>query len=153
MKKTPNKMIGGMVGAMAQQPGAIDPATGMTVAQPQLGQMAQNPYPNQNALGQAQAAKIPGLFPGSAFNQNQQTFGILNAKNSEEAGISEAKRLAAQKEALAKKKKENKKKKDPVSGNKKETKTVSAPARTYTSYSSKTIYNEDGSISAKQTIK
>ena len=80
-----------------KQVAPIDPATGMPVAQPQLGQMAQNPNPNQNALGSAQAAKIPGLFPGSAFNQNQKTFDILNAKNSKEAGISEAKRLAAQK--------------------------------------------------------
>jgi|TARA_B100001094_G_C17970787_1_gene690178 hypothetical protein len=60
--------------------------------------------------------------PSAPLNQNQQTFGILNAKNSKEAGISEAKRLAAQKKAREerdKKKKEDKKKKDPVSGNKK----------------------------------
>jgi len=127
-----------------KQVAPIDPATGMPVAQPQLGQMAQNPNPNQNALGSAQAAKIPGLFPGSAFNQNQKTFDILNAKNSKEAGISEAKRLAAQKEALAKKKK------DAVSG---EVKTVSAPRKTFSQSSSKTIYNKDGSVSATQTIK
>ena len=136
-----------------KQVAPIDPATGMPVAQPQLGQMAQNPNPNQNALGSAQAAKIPGLFPGSAFNQNQKTFDILNAKNSKEAGISEAKRLAAQKEALAKKKAkeaEAKKKKDAVSG---EVKTVSAPRKTFSQSSSKTIYNKDGSVSATQTIK
>ena len=127
-----------------KQVAPIDPATGMPVAQPQLGQMAQNPNPNQNALGSAQAAKIPGLFPGSAFNQNQKTFDILNAKNSKEAGISEVKRLAAQKEALAKKKK------DAVSG---EVKTVSAPRKTFSQSSSKTIYNKDGSVSATQTIK
>jgi len=127
-----------------KQVAPIDPATGMPVAQPQLGQMAQNPNPNQNALGSAQAAKIPGLFPGSAFNQNQKTFDILNAKNSKEAGISEAKRLAAQKEALAKKKK------DAVSG---EVKTVSAPRKTFSQSSSKTIYNKDGSVSATQTVK
>ena len=82
-----------------KQNAPIDPATGMPVAQPQLGQMAQNPYPNQNALGSAQAAKIPGMFPGSAFNQGQKTFGILSAKTSKEAAASEAKRLAAQKKA------------------------------------------------------
>ena len=54
-----------------KQNAPIDPATGMPVAQPQLGQMAQNPYPNQNALGSAQAAKIPGMFPGSAFQSKK----------------------------------------------------------------------------------
>ena len=48
--ETPNKMIGGM-------------------AQP--GQMQQNPYPNQNALGSAQSQIIPNAYgqqiPGTAF--------------------------------------------------------------------------------------
>ena len=144
-----------------KQVAPIDPATGMPVAQPQLGQMAQNPNPNQNALGSAQAAKIPGLFPGSAFNQNQKTFDILNAKNSKEAGISEAKRLAAQK-AEAKKAEAKKAaakgaaegvaevSQDVVDG---EVKTVSAPRKTFSQSSSKTIYNKDGSVSATQTIK
>jgi hypothetical protein len=139
-----------------KQVAPIDPATGMPVAQPQLGQMAQNPNPNQNALGSAQAAKIPGLFPGSAFNQNQKTFGILNAKNSKEAGISEAKRLAAQKaeakKAAAKGAAEGvaEVSQDVVDG---EVKTVSAPRKTFSQSSSKTIYNKDGSVSATQTIK
>ena len=84
-----------------KQNAPIDQTAGMPVAQPQLGQMAQNPYQNQNALGPAQAM-IPGMFPGSAFNQNQQTFGILSAKTSKEAAVSEAKRLAAQEEAKKK---------------------------------------------------
>ena len=134
-----------------KQNAPIDPATGMPIAQPQLGQMAQNPYPNQNALGSAQAAKIPGMFPGSAFNQNQQTFGILSATTSTQAGISEAKRLAAQEKAKEERdKKENKKKIDPVTG---KTMFIDAPERTYSNSSSKIIYNEDGSVSAKQTIK
>ena len=109
-----------------KQNAPIDPATVMPVAQPQLGQMAQNPYPNQNALGPAQAAKIPGMFPGSAFNQNQKTYGILSAPTSKEAAISEKKRLADQKKAReerdAKKEKAKKEKaaknnvQDPVSG-------------------------------------
>tara|TARA_R110000824_G_scaffold244081_1_gene432801 strand:+ start:42 stop:446 length:405 start_codon:yes stop_codon:yes gene_type:complete len=130
-----------------KQNAPIDPATGMPVAQPQLGQMAQNPYPNQNALGPAQA-KIPGMFPGSAFNQGQQTFGILSAKTSKEAGISEAKRLAAQEDA--------KKKRDAVSGKEEtetKTKTDTPPTKTYSNEGSNTIYNKDGSVSAKQTIK
>ena len=84
-----------------KQNAPIDQTAGMPVAQPQLGQMAQNPYQNQNALGPAQAM-IPGMFPGSAFNQNQQTFGILSAETSEQAAASEAKRLASQKKARAK---------------------------------------------------
>jgi len=65
--ETPNKMIGGIAGAMAQQPGTIAGAV-----QPQLGQMAQNPYPNQNALGPAQNQIIPAAYggaqaPGTAF--------------------------------------------------------------------------------------
>ena len=130
-----------------KQNAPIDPATGMPVAQPQLGQMAQNPYPNQNALGPAQA-KIPGMFPGSAFNQGQQTFGILSADTSEQAGISEAKRLAAQEDA--------KKKRDAVSGKEEtetKTKTDTPPTKTYSNEGSNTIYNKDGSVSAKQTIK
>ena len=134
-----------------KQNAPIDTATGMPIAQPQLGQMAQNPYPNQNALGPAQAAKIPGMFPGSAFNQDQKTYGILSATTSEQAGISEAKRLAAQEKAKEERdKKENKKKIDPVSG---KTMFIDAPERTYSNSSSKIIYNEDGSVSAKQTIK
>ena len=145
-----------------KQNAPIDPATGMPVAQPQLGQMAQNPYPNQNALGPAQATKIPSMFPGSAFQQNQQTFGILSADTSEQAGISEAKRLAAQKAARAKRalKKGASKgvteaqlerlSQDPVSG---KTKTDTSPTKTYSNEGSNTIYNEDGTVSSKQTIK
>ena len=108
-----------------KQNAPIDPATVMPVAQPQLGQMAQNPYPNQNALGPAQAAKIPGMFPGSAFNQNQKTYGILSAPTSKEAAISEKKRLADQKKAREERDAKEKAKKekaaknnvqDPVSG-------------------------------------
>ena len=55
--ETPNKMIGGIAGAMAQQTGAIDQITGMPT---QLNQMALNPYPNQNALG-ALGPKIPSI--------------------------------------------------------------------------------------------
>ena len=164
--KSPNKIMGGIAGAvgqaMGQQTGAMGQQTGtMTGAlggttnlevQPQLGQMQQNPYPNQNALGPAQAAKIPGMFPGSAFNQGQKTYGILSAPTSKEAAASEARRLAAQKKAREERdaKKENKKKIDPVSG---KTMTVSAPKRTYSESSSKIIYNEDGSVSKKQTLK
>ena len=144
-----------------KQTAPINPATGMPVVQPQLGQMAQNPYPNQNALGPAQATKIPSMFPGSAFQQNQQTFGILSADTSKKAGISEAARLAAQEKA----KKERALREgasngvtetatglsqDVVSG---ETKTEPTPRRTYSNSSSKTIYNEDGTVSSKQTIK
>ena len=129
-----------------KQNAPIDPATGMPVAQPQLGQMAQNPYPNQNALGPAQAAKIPGMFPGSAFNQGQQTFDILSAKTSKQAGISEAARLAAQEEA---KKKRDAEKKETET----KTKTDTAPTKTYSNEGSNTIYNKGGSVSAKQTIK
>tara|TARA_R110000868_G_scaffold324220_1_gene585111 strand:+ start:56 stop:490 length:435 start_codon:yes stop_codon:yes gene_type:complete len=138
--KSPNKIMGGIAGAvgqaMGQQTGAMGQQTGTMTGvlggttnlevQPQLGQMAQNPYPNQNALGSAQAAKIPGMFPGSAFNQGQKTYGILSAKTSKEAAASEAKRLAAQEEAKKKRdaKKEKAKKEkaaknnvqDPVSG-------------------------------------
>ena len=130
-----------------KQNAPIDQTAGMPVAQPQLGQMAQNPYQNQNALGPAQAM-IPGMFPGSAFNQNQQTFGILSAKTSKEAAVSEAKRLAAQEEA--------KKKRDAVSGKEEtetKTKTDTPPTKTYSNEGSNTIYNKDGSVSAKQTIK
>ena len=134
-----------------KQNAPIDTATGMPIAQPQLGQMAQNPYPNQNALGPAQAAKIPGMFPGSAFNQGQKTYGILSATTSKEASASEKKRLEAQKKAREERnKKKNKKKKDPVSGN---TMFISAPERTYSESSSKIIYNEDGSVSKRQTLK
>ena len=107
-----------------KQNAPIDQTAGMPVAQPQLGQMAQNPYQNQNALGPAQAM-IPGMFPGSAFNQNQKTYGILSAKTSKEASISEAKRQAAQKKAREERDAKEKAKKekaaknnvqDPVSG-------------------------------------
>jgi hypothetical protein len=86
----------------------VDPITGMAVAQPQLGQMAQNPYQNQNALGPAQAM-IPGMFPGSAFQQKKQTkssltAGLLNAKDSKEAAKATKAITDAQKKALAKKK-------------------------------------------------
>jgi hypothetical protein len=71
--ETPNKMIGGIAGAMAQQPGAIAGAI-----QPQLGQMAQNPYPNQNALGPAQNQIIPAAYggaqaPGTAFKMEDDS--------------------------------------------------------------------------------
>ena len=69
------------------------------------------------------------MFPGSAFNQGQKTYDILNARNSKEAAASEAKRLAAQKKAReerdAKKEKAKKEKaaknnvQDPVSGKQK----------------------------------
>ena len=67
--ETPNKMIGGIAGAMAQQTGAIDQTAGMPT---QLNQMAPNPYPNQNALGPAQNKIIPAVCggaqaPGTAF--------------------------------------------------------------------------------------
>jgi hypothetical protein len=120
-KTSPNKQLDGIAGAMT---GAFGGATNLGV---QPGQMQQNPYPNQNALGSAQATKIPGMFPGSAFMQNQKTYGILSAKNSTEAAASEAKRQAAQKKAreekAAKEKAKAKKEKaaknnvqDPVSG-------------------------------------
>ena len=69
--ETPNKMIGGM-------------------AQP--GQMQQNPYPNQNALGSAQSQIIPNAYgqqmPGTAFmmegnsplDQNAFFAALQNAK-------------------------------------------------------------------------
>ena len=71
---TPNKMIGGIAGAMAQQTGAIDQTTGMST---QLNQLTPNPYPNQNALGPAQASTIPGMMgqniPGTINNVMPQT--------------------------------------------------------------------------------
>ena len=71
--ETPNKMIGGIAGAMAQQTGAIDQITGMPT---QLNQMAPNPYPNQNALG-ALGPKIPSIagqnIPGTTNNIMPQT--------------------------------------------------------------------------------
>ena len=164
----------------------IDPVTGMPVVQPQLGQIQPNPMMNSRALGSAQA-KLPGMFPGSAFNQNQQTFNILNATTSKQAAASEAKRRAAQEEARAKRAKRALRKgasngvteaateaataasqemiatraagaagaatglsQDVVSG---ETKTTTHPTKTYSNSSSKTIYNEDGTVSSKQTIK
>jgi len=67
--ETPNKMIGGIAGAMAQQTGAL---SGM--AQPnqmQPNQMQLNQYPNQNALG-ALGPQIPGIvgqnIPGTTNN-------------------------------------------------------------------------------------
>tara|TARA_B110000114_G_scaffold177299_1_gene208922 strand:- start:460 stop:681 length:222 start_codon:yes stop_codon:yes gene_type:complete len=63
--ETPNKMIGGIAGAMAQQTGAIDQTTGMPT---QLNQMAQNPYPNQNALGGLQA-QLPNIVGQTALGQ------------------------------------------------------------------------------------
>ena len=51
-----------------KQNAPIDPATGMPVAQPQLGQMAQNPYPNQNALGGLQA-QLPNIVGQTALGQ------------------------------------------------------------------------------------
>ena len=153
-----------------KQNAPIDPATGMPVAQPQLGQMAQNPYPNQNALGPAQAAKIPSMFPGSAFQQNQKTYGILSADTSKKAAASEAARLAAQEKA----KKERALREEASNGvteatteasqeilatleakkvKAKQSKTIPTPPRTYSNSSSKTIYNEDGTVSSKQTIK
>jgi hypothetical protein len=122
--KTPNKMIGGMAGAMAQQGGAID----------QSNQMQQSPV-NPVALGGMQS-KMPNMFgqpqprvsynnlmpnPSAPLNQNG-TFGMLNAKNSKEAAVAEAKRIAAQKKARKERdnrREKNKKKKDPVSGSKK----------------------------------
>ena len=66
---SPTKMIGGIAGAMAQQTGAIDQTTGMST---QLNQLTPNPYPNQNALGPAQASTIPGMMgqniPGTINN-------------------------------------------------------------------------------------
>ena len=152
---SPNKMIGGIAGAMAQQPGAIDAAN----------QMQQSPV-NPVALGGMQS-KMPNMFgqpqprvsynnlmpdPSAPLNQNRvmqtrTTFGMLNAKNSKEAAAAEAKRKEAQR--LAKEKKDMKGK-DPVSG---KTMIASAPAKTYSESSSKIIYNEDGSVSRKQTIK
>jgi hypothetical protein len=123
--KTPNKMIGGMAGAMAQQGGAID----------QSNQMQQSPV-NPVALGSMQP-QMPSVFgqpqpgvsynnlmpnPSTPLNQGKQTFGILNAKNSKEAAVAEAKRLEAQKKARKERdnrREKNKKKKDPVSGSKK----------------------------------
>ena len=65
MKETPNKMISGMVGAMAQQSGAIDPVTGMPV-----NQMQQSPV-NPTALGGLQS-QIPNIVgqpnPTQSFN-------------------------------------------------------------------------------------
>ena len=63
--ETPNKMIGGIAGAMAQQTGAIDQTTGMST---QLNQMAPNPYPNQNALGGLQA-QLPNIVGQTALGQ------------------------------------------------------------------------------------
>ena len=63
--ETPNKMIGGIAGAMAQQTGAIDQTTGMLT---QLNQMAPNPYPNQNALGGLQA-QLPNIVGQTALGQ------------------------------------------------------------------------------------
>ena len=63
--ETPNKMIGGIAGAMAQQTGAIDQITGVPT---QLNQMAPNPYPNQNALGGLQA-QLPNIVGQTALGQ------------------------------------------------------------------------------------
>ena len=63
--ETPNKMIGGIAGAMAQQTGAIDQTTEMPT---QLNQMAPNPYPNQNALGGLQA-QLPNIVGQTALGQ------------------------------------------------------------------------------------
>ncbi len=61
--------------------------------------------------------------PATPLNQSKQTrstFGMLNAKNSKEAAISEAKRKAAQKKAREERDKNKKEKtKDPVIGNEK----------------------------------
>jgi len=63
--ETPNKMIGGIAGAMAQQTGAIDQAMGMPV-----NQMQQSPI-NPMALGGLQMS-IPNMFgqpnPTQSFN-------------------------------------------------------------------------------------
>ena len=73
-EESPTKMIGGVAGAMAQQTGAIDQTTGMST---QLNQLTPNPYPNQNALGPAQASTIPGMMgqniPGTVNNVMPQT--------------------------------------------------------------------------------
>ena len=102
--KTPNKMIGGIAGAMAQQTGAIDQTAGMAV---QPGQIQPNPMVNSRALGGAQGNLIPGMFPGSAFQQDTKSSrvaNLLNAKTATEAGIATAAITEAQKKALAKKK-------------------------------------------------
>jgi hypothetical protein len=102
--ETPNKMIGGIAGAMAQQTGAIDQTTGMAV---QPGQIQPNPMVNSRALGGAQENLIPGMFPGSAFQQDTKSSrvaNLLNAKTSTEAGIATAAITDAQKKALEKKK-------------------------------------------------
>ncbi len=148
--KTPNKMIGGIAGAMAQQGGAIDQSNQVqqTPINPQLLTKGFNP---QVLTGTPQ----PGVSynnlmpdPSTPLNQGKQTFGILNAKTSEEAAVAEAKRLEAQKKA--REKRDKKEEKDPVSGN---TMFISTPRRTYRESSSKIIYNEDGSVSKRQTIK
>jgi hypothetical protein len=102
------------------------------------GMMQPNQMPqsliNPTALGSMQS-QIPNMFgqpqPGVSYNNvmpnpsaplNQSTYGMLSAKNSKEAAVAEAKRLAAQKKAREerdKKRKKNKKKTDPVSGSKK----------------------------------
>ena len=136
--KTPNKMIGGMAGAMAQQGGAID----------QSNQMQQSPV-NPVALGSMQP-QMPNMFgqpqpgvsynnlmpnPSTPLNQGKQTnklpvADLLNAKNSKEAKIATKKITDAQKKAKEEKERklreererklrEDKNKKDVVSGNKK----------------------------------
>jgi hypothetical protein len=73
--KSPNKMIGGIAGAMAQQTGALDGTTNLGV---QPGQMQQNLYPDQNALGSAQNQIIPAAYggaqaPGTAFRMEDDS--------------------------------------------------------------------------------
>jgi len=63
MEKTPNKMTGGTVGAMAQQIGAIDQTTGMPV-----NQMQQSPI-NPMALGGFDPQSLTGVpQPAQSFN-------------------------------------------------------------------------------------
>ncbi len=124
----------------------------------QPNQMIQSPI-NPVALGGMQP-QMPSVFgqpqPGVSYNNlmpNPSTplnQGVLSAKTAKQYSKAEAKRLEAQRKAKEEKEKKAKKEIDPVSG---KTMFISAPKRTYSESSSKIIYNEDGSVSRKQTLK
>lgn len=176
--ETPNKMMGGIAGAVGQV--TSQQTTGLPMQQPVFPPAAQQA--GQAMFGTQQPGSYDRVMPqagvtGSAFQskkhpgkdghtghlkdpvsgENKKVFD--DSKKKKPMPIDEGtkkqqenKKVANLLNARSSKdlKKENKKKIDPVTG---KTMFISPPKRTYSESSSKIIYNEDGSVSAKQTIK
>ena len=67
--ETPNKMIGGIAGAMAQQTGALDGATNLGV-QPQQGAASVGPQQPPPVFNQQTLQKAQGIYGGVDQRQN-----------------------------------------------------------------------------------